>query len=129
MAWIPRRSKHAFKDVDAGLIKYIDATFKKDVAKDDAESYVEIYRRLRPGDPANAETAKNLISAMFERADRYDLSEVGRYKMNQRLEFWPKEDHKLFDAEDLVAIVKEIIALNNDPDAEPTISTTWAIAA
>ncbi len=108
----------SFKDADAGAINYIEATLKKDVANDDAESYVEIYRRLRPGDPANAETAKNLISAMFERADRYDLSEVGRYKMNQRLNFGQKKTYKLLDADDIVAIVKEIIALNNDPDSE-----------
>ena len=57
---------------------------------------------------------------MFERPDRYDLSEVGRYKMNQRLELDQEEDEpKLLDAEDLIAIVREIIRLNNDPDAEP----------
>ena len=91
---------------------------KKDVAKDAAESYVEIYRRLRPGDPASAETAKNLIDAMFERADRYDLSEVGRYKMNQRLGLTRRRTNKLLDKEDLIAIVSEIIALNNNPEAE-----------
>ncbi len=111
--------REAFADVDTGLIKYIEATFKKDLATDAAESYVEIYKRQRPGDPATPETAKNLIAAMFERADRYDLSEVGRYKMNQRLELGKKKETKLLDAEDLVAIVKEIIKLNNDPDAEP----------
>ena len=109
----------AFKDVDTGHINYLQATLKKDVAKDAAESYVEIYRRLRPGDPASAETAKNLISAMFERADRYDLSEVGRYKMNQRLNFGQKKTYKLLDADDLIGIVREIITLNNNPEAEP----------
>ena len=111
--------KKAFEGFDTGLIKYIDATFKKDVATNADESYVEIYRRLRPGDPASAETARNLIAAMFERPDRYDLSEVGRYKMNQRLELDKKRSTKLLEAEDLIAIVKEIIKLNNDPDAEP----------
>ena len=92
---------------------------KKDVAKDAAESYIEIYKRQRPGDPAAADTAKNLIAAMFERPDRYDLSEVGRYKMNQRLELNKKKTNKLLDSEDLIMIVKEIIKLNNDADAEP----------
>ncbi len=110
--------KKAFEGADTGLIKYIDATLKKDVAKDADESYVEIYRRLRPGDPANAETARNLIAAMFERADRYDLSDVGRYKMNQRLDLDRKRSTKLLEKEDLIAIVKEIIRLNNDPEAE-----------
>ncbi|MBU6142233.1 DNA-directed RNA polymerase subunit beta, partial [Patescibacteria group bacterium] len=111
--------KEAFADVDTGAVKYVDATLKKDAAKDAAESYVEIYRRLRPGDPASAETAKNLIDAMFDRADRYDLSEVGRYKMNQRLDLDRKKTTKLLDKNDLVAIVREIIKLNNTPDAEP----------
>ena len=75
-------------------LSYIEATLKKDVAKDAAESYVEIYKRQRPGDPAAADTAKNLIAAMFERPDRYDLSEVGRYKMNQRLELDQEEDEQ-----------------------------------
>ena len=87
----------AFKEVDNGPIAYLAATLKKDVAKDAAESYVEIYRRLRPGDPASPDTAMNLIDAMFQRTDRYDLSEVGRYKMNQRLNLDRKKDNKLLD--------------------------------
>ena len=59
--------RKAFMD-EHGPSSYIEATLKKDAAEDAAASYVEIYRRLRPGDPANAETAKNLVSAMFERA-------------------------------------------------------------
>ena len=110
---------HAALDpVDTGLTKFVEATFKKDAAKDAAESYVEIYRRLRPGDPANAETAKNLVAAMFERLDRYDLSEVGRYKMNQRLDLTQKKTSKLLDQDDLIAIVREIIRLNNDPNGQ-----------
>jgi DNA-directed RNA polymerase beta' subunit len=111
--------RKTFEKDDNGLIKYIEATLKKDVAKDAAESYVEIYKRQRPGDPATPDAAKNLIAAMFDRADRYDLSEVGRYKMNQRLELNKKKATKLLDAEDLVSIIKEIIKLNNNPDAEP----------
>jgi DNA-directed RNA polymerase beta' subunit len=111
--------KSTFEKSDNGLIKYIEQTLKKDVAKDAGESYVEIYKRLRPGDPASADAAKNLIAAMFERADRYDLSEVGRYKMNQRLELSKKRTTKLLEAEDLIAIIKEIIKLNNNPDSEP----------
>ena len=108
----------AFDAADQGALHYIEATFKKDVAKDADESYVEIYRRLRPGDPASAETAKGLIDAMFQRTDRYDLSEVGRYKMNQRLGLDRKKSVKLLDADDLTHIVKEIIKLNNDAEAE-----------
>ena len=110
--------KKVFEDVDTGPTSYYAATMKKDAAKDAGESYMEIYRRLRPGDPASPETAKNLVSAMFERPDRYDLSDVGRYKMNQRLNFDQKNKHRLLQAEDLVAIVREIVKLNNQPDAK-----------
>jgi DNA-directed RNA polymerase subunit beta len=108
----------ALEKVDTGAVRYLEATLKKDVAKDAGESYVEIYRRLRPGDPASPDTAKSLIDAMFQRGDRYDLSEVGRYKMNQRLDLNRKKVNKLLDTEDVVAIVCQIIALNNNPDAE-----------
>ncbi len=109
----------SFKDVDTGILKYITATLKKDIAKDAAESYMEIYRRQRPGDPATSETAKNLIDSMFKRLDRYDISPVGRFKMNQRLDLNNKKDSHLLDLEDLMAIVREIIRLNNLPGAEP----------
>src|SRR3989344_1640610 len=103
---------------DNGQIRYVEATFKKDIAKDLDESYLEIYRRLRPGDPATVQTAKNLVDSVFHRADRYDLSPVGRFKLNQRLALDRKKDNRLLDLEDLFAIVKEIIRLNNDPRAE-----------
>lgn len=109
----------AFEDVDNGAIKYISATLKKDAAKDLAESYLEIYRRLRPGDPANDKTAKNLVDSIFQRFDRYDLSNVGRFKMNQRLNM-PQNSKKggLLELSDIMEIVREIIRENNDPSAE-----------
>ncbi|MEE8131656.1 MAG: DNA-directed RNA polymerase subunit beta [Candidatus Paceibacterota bacterium] len=107
-----------FNDVDTGPIKFIEATLKKDSAKDISSSYIEIYKRLRPGDLATPENAKSLIDAMFQRSDRYDLSEVGRFKVNQRLDIKNK-DKRLLDVEDLILIIKEIIKLNNEPSAEP----------
>ncbi len=108
-----------FKDIDVGNHKYITATLKKDAAKDLSESYMEVYRRLRPSDPATPETAKSLIDSMFKRFDRYDLSNVGRFKMNQRLGFPQKKANRVLDLDDITAIVREIIRLNNTPGAEP----------
>lgn len=108
----------AFADVDTGSIKYIDATLKKDVAKTVEESYLEIYKRIRPGDLATAANAKSLIDGMLQKLDRYDVSPVGRFKLNQRLNL--KENNSpLLRLEDVVQIIKEIIKLNNDPSAEP----------
>ncbi|MDD4931730.1 MAG: DNA-directed RNA polymerase subunit beta [Candidatus Colwellbacteria bacterium] len=97
-------------------LRYIEASLKKDAAKTSAESYMEIYRRLRPGDLATADAAKSLVDSMFKREDRYDLSEVGRFKINQRLGVQESES-KLLEASDLVRIIKQIIALNNDSHA------------
>ncbi len=106
-----------FKDIDIGGTRHLQATLKKDVAKNFDESYLEIYKRLRPGDLATPENAKSLIDAMFKRFDRYDLSGVGRFKMNQRLQI--KSDSRLLRFDDLVLIVRELIRLNNDAAAEP----------
>ncbi|MDP3956796.1 MAG: DNA-directed RNA polymerase subunit beta [bacterium] len=92
------------------------ATLKKDSAKSTEDAYLEIYKRLRPGDLATPENAKSLIDAMFTRFDRYDLSLVGRFKLNQRIGV--KSDSRLLRLDDLIQIIKEIIRLNNDPKAE-----------
>jgi len=112
-------SEEAIKAAFSGEeeLRYIEATLKKDSAKTAAESYMEIYRRLRPGDLATADAAKSLIDSMFKREDRYDLSEVGRFKINQRLGSQESES-KLLEQQDIVKIVKQIIALNNSNQAE-----------
>ncbi|HEY4499800.1 MAG TPA: DNA-directed RNA polymerase subunit beta [Candidatus Paceibacterota bacterium] len=106
-----------FADTDSSQIKFIQTTLKKDPAKNIDESFSEIYKRIRPGDLATVENAKSLIEAMFRKADRYDLSQVGRFKLNQRLGI--KSDSRLLELTDLVAIVREIIRLNNEQTAEP----------
>jgi len=108
----------AFADVDTGHIKHIQATLKKDIAKDVSESYLEIYRRLRPGDPATAQNAKALVDSIFQRQDRYDVSAVGRFKLNQRLNLNRKKDNRLLDLEDIKNIVREIIRLDNDSEGQ-----------
>jgi len=125
--------KRTFKDVDNGEISYIEATLSKDRSKNRIEGYVEVYRKIRPGDLAAADNARSFIQAMFS-FERYDLGEVGRWKMNQRLnlrissskkggtgrgeEEFSKED-RVIKLQDLIAIVKEIIRLNNTPFARP----------
>ncbi|MEI6479227.1 MAG: DNA-directed RNA polymerase subunit beta [bacterium] len=107
-----------FRDVDTGDIKFIEATLKKDDAENSDDSFLSIHHRLRPGDLTTVDNAKSLIEGMFFRFDRYDLSPVGRFKFNQRLNETKKEGG-LLDKEDMVALVKEIIRMNNDQSAEP----------
>ncbi|MFH1188629.1 MAG: DNA-directed RNA polymerase subunit beta [bacterium] len=93
-------------------------TLKKDPAKTKDDAYLEIYKRIRPGDLATADDARRLIEAMFTQLDRYDLSSVGRFKLNQRLEHG-EETITLFVKDDLVAVLKEIVRLNADQNEEP----------
>ncbi|MFH0819886.1 MAG: DNA-directed RNA polymerase subunit beta [bacterium] len=114
--------KSLFKDADIHPdIKYIEETIAKDNAKSEAEGLKEIYKRIRPGDLATADNAKQLIHAMFFNFDRYDLGRVGRYKINKRFAFnIPNtEENRILRREDLVAIIKEIIKLNiNQTEAD-----------
>ncbi len=106
-----------FSEVDTSQIRFMQTTLKKDAAKNVDESFAEIYRRIRPGDLATVENAKSLIEGMFRKSDRYDLSQVGRFKLNQRLGL--SSASRILELADLVAIVKEIITLNNEQVAEP----------
>src|SRR4030042_3138747 len=85
-----------FQDVDKDEdVKYIEETLKKDIVTPQADAFVEIYQRLRPGDLATPDTAKELIENMFFNFERYDLSKVGRWRMWQRLsDLKPKNQKK-----------------------------------
>ncbi|MBI3956449.1 MAG: DNA-directed RNA polymerase subunit beta [Candidatus Kerfeldbacteria bacterium] len=113
-----------FTDIDADPdIKYIDATLGKDVSHNEADGLREVYRRIRPGDLATTENARELIYKMFFSFDRYDFGRVGRYKINQRFGFDIPidKDHRILRKEDLVAFIREIIRLNNAQEAEDDI--------
>ncbi len=113
--------KPLFTDVDTSPeVQYIAATLAKDTAKDEAEGLIEVYKRIRPGDLATVDNAKQLIHNMFFNFARYDFGRVGRYKLNQRFGFKLEnsKETRVLRPEDLVMIVKEIIRLNN-AQAEP----------
>jgi DNA-directed RNA polymerase subunit beta len=107
----------AFADVDTNPdMRYIQTTLEKDPSKSADEGFKEVYKRIRPGDLATVDNARSLIEAMFFHADRYDLSEVGRYKLNQRLNIKDRED-RILTKEDLTDIVREVVRLNNSQGA------------
>lgn len=115
--------RELFKDVDTGKISHLDATLEKDPAKGTNEALVEVYRRLRPGDLVTVENARNMIERMFFDFKRFDLSRVGRYKINQRLEMDVPNtaENRIMRVDDLVAIVRELIRLNNSQEAPDDI--------
>ena len=124
---LPKNSdiKAKFEGVDTGDIKYIDATLENDPARGQSEALIEIYRRLRPGDLATVDNARSMIERTFWDPRRYDYSRVGRFKINRRLGFDTPNDsvHRTLQMEDLIAIISEIIRLNNTQDPADDIDS------
>ena len=107
--------KELFADIDTGDTKYIDATLEKDPSHGVNEALIEVYRRLRPGDLATVDNARQMIERMFYDFKRFDYSRVGRFKMNQRLglDVANTAENRVFQLTDLVAIIRELIRINN----------------
>ncbi len=103
-----------FAHLDEEGMQYIISTIDKDTSRGQSEALIEVYRRLRPGDLATVENAKDMIERTFHDYKRYDYSRVGRFKINQRLGFDTPNDseHRTLQMEDLIAIISEIIRLN-----------------
>lgn len=110
----------AFKD-SPQTKRHIDATLVKDHAKTAEESYVEIHKRLRDGDLATADNAREFVMSLFE-AERYDLSPVGRHRFNKRFSksMDPKDlVRKTLNLDDIITIVKHLADLNSNSDSIP----------
>jgi len=100
--------------------EYLEKSFAKDHAKNVGESFVEIYRRLRDGDLATADNAKEFFINLFS-AERYDIQKVGRFRFNSRFNLpitGKGSDRRTLNIEDLRLVVDHIISLNTTPGAE-----------
>src|SRR5438105_3880287 len=91
--------------------QYIASTLDKDPTQNTNEGLVEVYKRLRPGDPPTIDNARNLVNALFFNFRRYDLAKVGRYKLNRKLGLDLPMETRTLTNDDLVKIVARIIAL------------------
>ena len=94
-----------------GDLEVLKNTLAKDPCEDEAEALIRIYGVLRPGDQASVETARALLERLFFNPKRYDLGEVGRYRINNRLELDVPEDQTVLSNEDFIAIVRYILRL------------------
>ena len=104
-----------FQDVVKSDRDYILATLEKDPVKTVDEAYQSIYRKIRPGDLATAENAKQLIDALFFDFKKYDMGNIARYKLNRRFSLSTPNDegHRVFQVADFIEILREMIRLNN----------------
>ena len=92
----------------------------KDTAKTPSEANIEMYKRLRDGDLATADNAREFITALFSK-DRYDLSPVGRFRFNKRFNLSMDEkelERRTISREDLIQVIKHIVDLSNTPNAK-----------
>lgn len=120
----------AYEPLTAGIVKQLTAlghkklevidgredeillkSLRKDPAKDEESALKDIYRKLRPGDPPTASNARALLKRLFFDAKKYDLTRVGRYKINQKLGITVDSDQRIMVPEDFLAAVRYILKL------------------
>ena len=94
-------------DFPAGL----EATLAKDITHSTEEALIEIYKKMRPGEPIQLDNAQKLMHDLFFNPRRYDLGKVGRYKINRRLDLNIDAKQTLLTRDDVVALVKYLIGL------------------
>src|ERR1700726_766892 len=97
---------------DVGVI--VSRTLEKDTIRTPKEALIEIYRKLRPGDPPTLETATALFNGMFFDARKYDFSKVGRLKFNIKLGLETPLDKRTLDPSDFVAAIKYLLKLRKN---------------
>jgi DNA-directed RNA polymerase subunit beta len=90
---------------------YIAATLEKDPSTREEEALIEVFKKQRPGEPPTLDNARNLLRALFFDPKRYDLTKVGRYKLNQRLGVGVPEDVRVLTTEDILALVRRLVSL------------------
>src|SRR2546425_1133661 len=93
--------------------QYIASTLERDPTTNTNEGLVEVYKRLRPGDPPTIDNARSLVQSLFFNFRRYDLAKVGRYKLNRKLGLDQPMTTRTLTNDDLVKIVGRIVELNN----------------
>jgi DNA-directed RNA polymerase subunit beta len=120
-----------FQHMDQSEHQYIKVTLDKDPSRHAKEALMELYKRLRPGDPPTLENARGLIESLLFNPRRYDLAKVGRYKLNKNL--WekdprpevraqaPEQKVRVLRPDDIFKIVERLIDLNNGKGAADDI--------
>jgi DNA-directed RNA polymerase subunit beta len=101
------------EDVNSADYAIIYNTLQKDTSNSEKEAVEHIYRQLRNAEPPDEETARGIIDKLFFSDKRYDLGEVGRYRINKKLGLNTPDDTKVLTKEDIISIIKYLIELIN----------------
>src|SRR5213082_2384633 len=102
---------------------YMESTLDKDTTNKTEDALLELYRRVRPGDPPSVDNARNLLQSLFFNPRRFDLGRVGRYKVDKRLgrdeedilDRVKQRELRILEKGDFIAILRKLIELNNAP--------------
>jgi DNA-directed RNA polymerase subunit beta len=90
---------------------FIQNTLDKDTTTREEEAVVEVFKKQRPGEPPTLDNARNLLRGLFFDPKRYDLTKVGRYKLNQRLAVDVPDDVRVLTTQDILALVRRLVDL------------------
>jgi len=93
---------------------FLSKTLEKDPADSKEQAFIEVYKKLRPGDPTSVEGGRQLIESRFFDDKRYNLGKVGRYKLNKKLGLSVPEDVRVLTREDIVTAIDYLINLHYD---------------
>jgi DNA-directed RNA polymerase subunit beta len=107
LGWTEEQIREEFGDFESMM-----ATLDKDSVKTQDEALLDIYRKMRPGEPPTKEAAQNLIENLYFNPKRYDLAKVGRFKVNKKLGMELPLDEKLLSISDIVATLRYLVALH-----------------
>ncbi|MFK5647434.1 DNA-directed RNA polymerase subunit beta [Ornithinimicrobium sp. LYQ121] len=100
-----------------GEYESMRATLEKDHTSGQDEALLDIYRKLRPGEPPTKEAAQTLLDNLYFNPKRYDLAKVGRYKVNKKLGLQAPLSESVLGVDDIVATIKYLVALHAGQDA------------
>ncbi len=90
---------------------FIEKTLDKDATTREEEALIEVFKKQRPGEPPTLDNARNLLKSLFFDPKRYDLTKVGRYKLNQRLGVDVPDDTRVLTTQDILALVQKLVSM------------------
>ncbi len=114
LGWTESQILEEFGDYES-----IRATLEKDHTADQREALLDIYRKLRPGDPPTEEAAQNLLDNLYFNGKRYDLAKVGRYKINKKLGLSEPLSSSVLSIDDIVRAIKFLVTLHAGGETMP----------
>ena len=101
------------ENINSADFAIIYNTLQKDTSNSEKEAVEHIYRQLRNAEPPDEETARGVIDKLFFSEQRYDLGEVGRYRINKKLSLEEDQSQRVLTKNDIISIVKYLIELIN----------------